>query len=116
MATAVPKRVQRIGMTLDIQEGKIDEYKRLHDEQWPEVRHALESVGVTNLSLWSWENRLFFYAEYVGEEPFEVAMEQYSKMPRVQEWEELMHNYQKQLPGSKPDVWWQRCTELFHQP
>lgn len=87
----------------------------MHDEQWPEVHDALHSVGVRNLSLWNWENRLFFYAEYIGDEPFEAAMKRYEVMPRVQEWEELMHNYQQQLPGSSGDVWWQPMSCLFHQ-
>jgi L-rhamnose mutarotase len=89
----------------------------LHDEQWPELHDALHSVGVRNLSLWNWENRLFFYAEYIGDEPFEEAMKRYAVMPRVQEWEELMHNYQQQLPGSSGDgdVWWQPMSCLYHQ-
>lgn len=35
----------------------------------------------------NWGNRLFFYAEYVGDEPYEEAMKKYAAMPRVQEWE-----------------------------
>mmetsp|Transcript_38533 Transcript_38533/g.151936 ORF Transcript_38533/g.151936 Transcript_38533/m.151936 type:complete len:112 (-) Transcript_38533:961-1296(-) len=105
----------RIAMTLDIQEGKLEEYHQHHINSWTEVENALRSVGMRNLSLYSWESRLFYYAEYVGSIPFEEAMEQYAKMPRVQEWEALMHKYQKQLPGSTGDVWWQPMKEIYHQ-
>jgi L-rhamnose mutarotase len=84
---------------------------------WPEVQKALHEVGLRNISLWIWQNRLFYYAEYKGQEPFADAMARYEKMPRVQEWEELMHTYQVQLPGTKPSsgVWWQACQEIYHQ-
>ncbi|KAI8477509.1 MAG: hypothetical protein J3K34DRAFT_477037 [Monoraphidium minutum] len=101
-------------MTLDIQGGKIAEYKARHDEIWPEVRAALAAAGLTNLSLWAWPHggRLFYYAEYVGAAPFEEAMAEYAKAPRIAEWEALMHSYQQQLPGGGggeggKSVWWQ---------
>lgn len=41
--------VLRIGMTLDIQEGKLDEYIAHHAQERPEVVEALRSVGMRNL-------------------------------------------------------------------
>ena len=94
----------------------MEEYKQVHDEQWPEVHDALHTVGIRNLSLWNHGHRLFFYAEYIGEEPYEQAMERYSAMPRVAEWEALMRGkYQQQLPGSEEGVWWQPMRCLFYQ-
>lgn len=92
------------------------EYKRHHDEIWPEIASALQVAGLTNLSIWNWGPRLFYYGEYVGDRPFDEAMAEYSKAPRVAEWEELMHAYQKQLPG--PDgaagsVWWQPMDLVY---
>mmetsp|Transcript_18276 Transcript_18276/g.38173 ORF Transcript_18276/g.38173 Transcript_18276/m.38173 type:complete len:127 (-) Transcript_18276:166-546(-) len=109
----------RMAMTLDIQPGKFQEYFDYHQAVWPEIQHALHEVGVRNLSVWNWESRLFYYCEYVGERPFAEAMQIYSQMPRVQEWEELMHKYQQKLPGAAnvaEDVWWQPCTLVNYQP
>lgn len=103
-------------MTLNIKQGLVQEYIDHHTHSRPEIRTALTSVGIRNLSLWTWGDRLFYYAEYVGEEPFDDAMERYSKMPGVKDWEDLMHNYQEKIPGSQGDVWWQRCSLVYYQP
>ncbi len=107
----------RIGFTLDIQEDKIDEYKAEHDAARPEIVSALRSVGIRNLSLWSFRNRLFYYAEYVGERPLEEAMAEYATMPGVQEWEDLMRSMQVLIPGTEPigDSWWQPLKMVYHQ-
>jgi len=51
---------------------------------------------------------MFYYAEYVSDEPFDQAMARYAKMPGVKEWEERMHKFQKKLPGASAadDVWY----------
>lgn len=106
----------RIAMTLNCDPKTIDEYIDHHVHSRPEVRDALTSVGIRNLSLWVWEERLFYYAEYVGSELFDEAMAKYAKMPGVAEWEALMHKYQVKIPGSEGDVWWQRCKQVYYQP
>lgn len=51
-----------------------------------------------------------------GKQHFSCSMERYSKMPRVQEWEELMHKYQKKISNDEMgDVWWQPMKEVYHQ-
>ncbi len=42
-------KVQRIGFTLDIIDGKLDEYIEHHNKSRPEVVEALRSVGIRNL-------------------------------------------------------------------
>lgn len=106
---------QRIGMTLNIDPAKAAGYIEHHAHTRPEVVSALASVGIRNLSVWVWEDRLFYYAEYIGAESFDDAMARYAEMPGVKDWEELMHNYQVKIPGSTGDVWWQRCEMVYHQ-
>lgn len=113
MAEAVPPK--KIAMTLNIKAGMIDKYIAHHANSRAEVRDALRAVGIRNLSLWTWGDRLFYYAEYVGTEPFEQAMARYADMPGVKDWEELMHQYQAKIPGSEGDVWWQECTKVYEQ-
>mmetsp|Transcript_14314 Transcript_14314/g.38321 ORF Transcript_14314/g.38321 Transcript_14314/m.38321 type:complete len:120 (+) Transcript_14314:106-465(+) len=118
MSAPASKPPLRVAMTLDIHADLTQEYIDHHAHSWPEIESALRSVGLRNISLWVWESRMFYYAEYVGEEEFDAAMERYSKMPRVKEWEELMHKYQKKLPGmdeKEGDVWWMPMTPVYHQ-
>jgi len=105
----------RVAMTLDIKRDKLEQYYELHQNVWPEVKAALHSVGVRNLSLWVWGTRMFYYCEYVGEEPFDDAMARYAEMPRVKDWEAQMHQFQERLPGSDGDVWWQPMRNITHQ-
>lgn len=84
MGDKTPPSPLKVGMTLDVREGMLEEYKRHHSEIWPEIVSALRQVGLRNITLWSFQRRLFYYAEYVGDEPFEKAMEEYSALPRVQ--------------------------------
>lgn len=103
-------------MTLNIDPAKVQEYTDHHTHSRPEIRDALSSVGIRNLSVWVWHDRLFYYAEYVGNEPFEKAMDRYALMPGVKDWEELMQKYQVQIPGSSGIVWWECCKQVYHQP
>jgi len=116
MAEAPSSKTMKVAMTLNIKPHLVDQYIRDHNPNPPEIRAALSSVGLRNISLWTWGNRLFYYAEYVGEEPFEEAMARYAQMDGVKEWEERMHAFQDKIPGSEGDVWWQKCTQVYDQP
>ncbi|KAL0488679.1 hypothetical protein AKO1_008825 [Acrasis kona] len=108
----------RIGMTLDVKKDGLEEYKRHHQNVWPEVEKALKEAGLSNLSIFVLGTRMFYYAEFNyekdAESEFADAMAAYSNKPRIKEWEELQHKYQSQLEGSSGDVWWQKCTEIYH--
>lgn len=105
----------KVAMTLNIKPDLVDEYIEHHANPRPHIQAALHAVGLRNISLWTWGERLFYYAEYVGTEPFDDAMARYAKMDGVQEWEAAMHKYQVKIPGSEGDVWWQVCRQVYNQ-
>ena len=41
----------------------IKEYKRRHDEIWPEMTEMLNEAGIHNYSIWNSGNELFAYME-----------------------------------------------------
>lgn len=43
--------MERVCFTFDIYEGKEEEYKRRHDEIWPELVHDIKAAGFKNYSL-----------------------------------------------------------------
>lgn len=43
--------------------GMLDEYKKRHDEIWPEMTAVLNSAGVRNYSIWTDGQSLFGYYE-----------------------------------------------------
>ena len=42
----------RLGMTLGVREDKIDEYKKLHANVWPEILDNLTELNFKNFSIY----------------------------------------------------------------
>jgi L-rhamnose mutarotase len=55
--------MQRFCFTFDIREGTEDEYKRRHDEIWPELVDAIRDAGITNYSLFRRYTTIIAYCE-----------------------------------------------------
>ena len=45
--------MERYGFRLFVQADKIEEYKRRHDEIWPEMTQMLNEAGIHNYSIWN---------------------------------------------------------------
>ena len=46
-----------------LRDGMQEEYKRRHDEIWPEMKAMMEKSGLQNYSIWNLGNRLIEYFE-----------------------------------------------------
>lgn len=55
--------MQRFCFTFRIKPGTEDEYKRRHDEVWPEMLQALHASGISNYTLFRRGLDIFAYAE-----------------------------------------------------
>ena len=47
----------------NVMPGKLAEYKRRHDEIWPEMTKVLNDAGIRNYTIWNIRNELFGYYE-----------------------------------------------------
>ena len=54
---------QRIAFQMKLYPGKAEEYKKNHDEIWPEMANALKEGGISNFSIFLLDETLFGYAE-----------------------------------------------------
>ena len=63
----------RRSFRMTLKEGKIEEYKKKHDEVWPEITDALTNAGVTNYSIYYDEkdNTLIEYMELKNNNTFD---------------------------------------------
>ena len=68
--------------------GDIAEYKRRHDEIWPEMVELLKAAGICNYSIWNVDDRLFGY--YECERGAEFAARVQGDSPIVARWNEYM--------------------------
>jgi L-rhamnose mutarotase len=55
--------MQRFCFTFEIRPGAEDEYKRRHDEIWPELVEAIKGGGISNYSLFRRGTQVIAYCE-----------------------------------------------------
>ena len=68
--------------------GDIAEYKRRHDEIWPEMKEMLTEAGICNYTIWNVGNELFGY--YECEKGIDFAAKVQSESSVVDRWNEYM--------------------------
>ena len=68
--------------------GDIAEYKRRHDEIWPEMKEVLAAAGITNYSIWNVGDELFGY--YECKHGIEYAAKVQNESPVIERWNEYM--------------------------
>ena len=68
-----------------LKDDKIQEYKELHLNPWPEVLHTIKECNIINYSIFLQGNLVFAYFEYVGEN-YEADMEKMAQDKATIEW------------------------------
>ncbi|MCE5343036.1 MAG: L-rhamnose mutarotase [Eubacteriales bacterium] len=73
-----------------IKEGMEEEYKRRHDEIWPEMKALLKAAGIRNYSIWSDGITVFGY--YECEHGVAYAEKAQAGSPIVDRWNAYMQD------------------------
>lgn len=68
--------------------GKLDEYKRRHNEIWPEMTKVLNDAGIHNYTIWNIGDELFGYYECDQSAAFAAKVQ--AESPVVDRWNEYM--------------------------
>ena len=105
--------MQRYGMVLKVKPEKLEEYKRLHADVWPEVLDMIRECNIRNYSIFHRDGYLFCYFEYVGED-FEADMEKMAADPKTQEWWDVCMPCQEPVETAEEGEWWAPMDEVFH--
>lgn len=83
--------------------GKLEEYKRRHDNIWPEMKEVLAAAGIRNYTIWNVGEELFGYYECGS--VAEAARIQ-AESPVVDRWNEYMKDVMKMemdpVTGAQP--------------
>ena len=76
--------MQRLAFKMYLNEGQKEEYKKRHNELWPELRQLLKSAGVSEYSIFLDEetNILFAFQKVSGE----GSSQDMGSNPIVQKW------------------------------
>ncbi len=105
--------MQRFGMVIKVKPEKLEEYKRLHANPWPEVAESITACNIRNYSIYFKDSFLFSYFEYVGED-YASDMAKMAADPKTQEWWALTDPCQEPLETRAKGEWWARMEEVFH--
>ncbi|SHM56350.1 L-rhamnose mutarotase [Chitinophaga jiangningensis] len=90
-------------------------YETWHKEEsrWPEITDSIKNAGILNMEIYRTGNRLVMLMETTDEFSFEKKSLQDAANPKVQEWEQLMWNYQQALPWAREDEKWIIMNKIF---
>lgn len=107
--------MQRMGMVIGLEPDKVEEYKRLHREVWPEVLATLTACHIRNFTIFlkEPENLLFGVWDYHGTD-FSGDMARMAADPKTREWWTLTDPCQRPFPTRKDGEWWASMEEVFH--
>jgi len=105
--------MKRVGFTFKIKPELKAEYKKAHDEIWPELAKAINDYGMHNYSIYFREGgTLFAYLEMEGD--FQEQMEKFGKTDINKRWQDHMDQYfvkeDKSIIG--PEI--EMLEEVFH--
>ena len=105
---------ERICFVLQVQPGRVDEYRERHRAVWPEMRDALTTAGWRNYSLFLREDgTLIGYLECDDFDAARAAMEATDVNAR---WQAQMAGFFSDLEGGSPDRGMRPLEEVFHLP
>ncbi len=89
----------RSAFKLKLFPGYIDEYKRRHDELWPELEELLKSSGISEYSIFLDEQSLDLFGVMNVEG---TAREQMSQHPVMKKWWAYMKDIMETNPDNSP--------------
>lgn len=106
---------RRYCLTLDLKDDPalIAEYKRYHEQIWPEITKSIRESGIEDMEIYLLGTRMFMIME-VGEKfSFEAKAEADRCNAKVQEWEQLMWKFQQALPQAKQGEKWLPMERVY---
>jgi len=107
--------MQKYCLTVDLKDDAelIAEYEKYHTAIWPEIYESITGAGITNMEIYRNDNRLFMIMETDDTFSFEKKSAMDATNPKVQEWENLMWNYQQPLKNAAKGEKWVLMNKIF---
>jgi len=96
--------VERHCFTLRVREGQEGEYRRVHDEVWPELVEALREAGIGNYSLFMRGRDVIGYFER-DPAAAQLTLAQLDETDVSRRWDEQMRDIIESFGESPGEVW-----------
>ena len=104
--------LKRVCFLLQVKRDRLDEYKRRHEQVWPEMREALHKPGWYNYSLFLRDDGLLI--GYVETPDFTRALDQMALTDVNKRWQAEMAEFFEGVPGRNADEQMAPLPEVFH--
>jgi len=91
----------------------IAEYKKIHENVWPNILERIKADGITVMDIYLTGNRMFMIMEVNDDFSFDVKAASDAGDPKVQEWENFMWGFQQALPWAKAGEKWIIMDKIF---
>ncbi len=105
--------MKRVGFILKVKPDMIEEYKRHHEQVWPEMLDALRDTGWRNYSLFMRDDGLLF-GYFEAAESFGASLDGMAREEVNARWQAFMAPYFEGLVGKSADQTMQELEEVFH--
>jgi L-rhamnose mutarotase len=105
--------MKRCGSVIKLKPDKLEEYKALHANAWPDVLKMIRECNIRNYSIFFKDGYLFSYFEYHGND-LRADMEKMAADPTTQDWWKLTDPCQEPLETRKAGEQWASMEEFFH--
>ncbi len=94
----------------------IARYRQLHspEESWKVIRDGIREVGILEMEIYILGNTLTMIVETPIDFNWEEAMARLATLPRQQEWEEVVAEYQNCYANATSAEKWQLMERIFY--
>jgi len=104
--------MQRVCFLLKVRSIRLDDYRRRHEQVWPEMLEALSATGWHNYSLFLREDGLL--VGYFETPDLQKALEGMARTDVNARWQAEMSEFFEDLEGRRPDESFVTLPEIFH--
>jgi L-rhamnose mutarotase len=102
--------VNRRAFRMKLKPGAVAEYRRRHDELWPELAQLLGDAGIYDYSIFLDESTLDLFAVFKLRADDAIAT--LPMHPLMRRWWDSMADLMEVEPGNRPREW--PLTRVFH--
>ena len=102
-------------LTLKNDDALIEEYCVVHGKgnAWPEITQGMKDVGITDMEIYLFGNRIFMIMETRPDFDHDSAMNELATKPRQGEWEAHVSKFQNTSADASADDKWQLMERIY---
>lgn len=90
----------RIAFKMKLHKGKEEEYKKRHDQLWPELEQLLKTTGISEYSIFLDEETLLLFGVLKAKDP--AQLDNLPSQPVMKKWWAYMKDIMESNPDDSP--------------